>query len=194
MNESLILIGQLCDNNCQVLFHKLDCTISHNNQISLRGKRYKIDGLWDLSIQKINKQYFPVDENIYQTNFIITNDKIKNGTSTVLSCSFLLAMHCHIRTSYIRWQLIVMAQRKFKIFKTNQNINCNWKRPFGSRTAKYKLYRNTSRFWCISGENHRLHTQCLHDGDPTITSWTNIYSKIQIVCWSNWEVSTQIVT
>ena len=30
--KSLISIGQLCDNDCTVVFKKLDCVISHNNR------------------------------------------------------------------------------------------------------------------------------------------------------------------
>ena len=32
-NESLISIGQLCDNDCDVLFDKVKCFITNNNKL-----------------------------------------------------------------------------------------------------------------------------------------------------------------
>ena len=52
-NESLLSVGQLCHNNCSVLFEKDECIISHNNQQIIRGIRNKIDGLWDNAVDPV---------------------------------------------------------------------------------------------------------------------------------------------
>ena len=44
-NESLLSIGQLCDDNCSALFTKSDLLVFKNNKLILRGHRNFSDGL-----------------------------------------------------------------------------------------------------------------------------------------------------
>ena len=49
-SSSLISIGQLCDDNCDVLFNKHRFTAIKNNRIIMQGPRNLQDGLWDVHI------------------------------------------------------------------------------------------------------------------------------------------------
>ena len=46
-NESLISIGQLCDDGCIVLFTKTHAFIYKNEKLIGKGVRNRYDGLWD---------------------------------------------------------------------------------------------------------------------------------------------------
>ena len=49
-SASLISIGKLCDNNCQVTFDKSKMCLYKNNQEIMRGIRNPTDGLWDIPL------------------------------------------------------------------------------------------------------------------------------------------------
>ena len=51
-SSSLLSMGQICDNGCKVVLAQHDLAVVKNNHIILRGKRNKIDGLWDIPIEK----------------------------------------------------------------------------------------------------------------------------------------------
>ena len=59
-NSSLLPIGQLCDDNCNVTLDKEKMLVYKNNKVILKGYRNKLDGLWDVKVprniteQKIN--------------------------------------------------------------------------------------------------------------------------------------------
>ena len=65
-SESLLSIGQLCDDGCTAVFDKENLNIYKQNDLVLRGNRNKQDGLWDVP--------FP----LLQTNYIIQKDKSKD--------------------------------------------------------------------------------------------------------------------
>ena len=70
-NESLISVGQLCDDNCEVVFDKNKVNVIKNEEIIIQGTRNKSDGLYDL---QINQE----DQNCeHKINYIITKDKSK---------------------------------------------------------------------------------------------------------------------
>ena len=80
-SESLLSVGQLCDEGCFVLFHKQGLLIFKNNQLVLSGTRNKNDGLYDVP--------FPEQK----MNFIITRDKSKTDLAQFLhGCAFLPAI------------------------------------------------------------------------------------------------------
>ena len=57
-SSSLISLGQLCDDNCNVLLTKTHLYVIKNKKIILTGTRNINDGLWDIPIQrKINNNY-----------------------------------------------------------------------------------------------------------------------------------------
>ena len=49
-SASLLSMGQLCDDNCVVTLDKQNMFVTKNNEIVLRGKRNKFDGLWDVQL------------------------------------------------------------------------------------------------------------------------------------------------
>ena len=51
-SASLISIGQLCDDGCTAVLDKKDLTVVKKETVILRGKRNKLDGLWDIPIEK----------------------------------------------------------------------------------------------------------------------------------------------
>ena len=53
-SASLIAMGPLCDDDCNVIFSKKHMAVIKNNEVILRGKRNKYDDLWDIPIEKNN--------------------------------------------------------------------------------------------------------------------------------------------
>ena len=51
-SASLISIGQLCDDNCDVLLNKTKLIAIKNNKIILQGIRNPFDNLWDIPVKK----------------------------------------------------------------------------------------------------------------------------------------------
>ena len=49
-SASLVSLGQLCDDDCEVLLNKKKLTVSKNNKEILHGDRNRSDGLWDIKI------------------------------------------------------------------------------------------------------------------------------------------------
>jgi len=77
-NESLLSVGQFCDDGCHVHFSKNNVHVLKNKQIVLQGRRNNKDGLWDIPFTNSpiqhTKQNTKINHNI---NFIITKDKSK---------------------------------------------------------------------------------------------------------------------
>ena len=67
-NESLLSIGQLCDEGCTAIFTKAKLYILRNGQVILTGKRNLSDGLWDVMFK---------EHRIDNINYIISHDKSK---------------------------------------------------------------------------------------------------------------------
>jgi len=53
-SSSLLSLGQLCDDNCQVLLQKQDLRVFKNNKTIIKGKRNLTDGLWDVNIPSVD--------------------------------------------------------------------------------------------------------------------------------------------
>ena len=51
-SASLISLGQLCDDNCDIILNKNEMCAYKNNKIILKGYRNHKDGLWDIPIKK----------------------------------------------------------------------------------------------------------------------------------------------
>ena len=71
-NESLVSVGKLCDDECEVNFTKDDVKVSKNNEIIIKGKRNSLNGLWNINI--------PLPRNIISQNNISKNRTIQNNT------------------------------------------------------------------------------------------------------------------
>ena len=51
-SSSLISLGQLCDDNCNIILNKKKLTVYKDKEIVLEGKRNNQDGLWDIPIHE----------------------------------------------------------------------------------------------------------------------------------------------
>ena len=51
-SSNLISLGQLCDDNCNIILNKKEMCAIKNNKIILKGYRNLKDGLWDIPIKK----------------------------------------------------------------------------------------------------------------------------------------------
>ena len=71
-NESLISVGQLCDDGCIVFFTQNHFYVTKNDQLIIKGNRNPSDGLWDF-----NKTINPLQNNTNNVNYIITKNKTK---------------------------------------------------------------------------------------------------------------------
>ena len=49
-NTSLLSVGQLCDDDCTVIFDKVAMKIVKNGMTIIKGKRNTVDGLWDIEL------------------------------------------------------------------------------------------------------------------------------------------------
>ena len=70
-SASLILIGQLCDDNCDVFLNKNTLLVVKDKEVILEGTRNQADGLWDIPVQKtsITKNYDlpPIHPGLYRS-------------------------------------------------------------------------------------------------------------------------------
>ena len=76
LQHPLLSLGQLCDDNCDILLTKSKLIAKKNNKIILTGSRNKTDGLWDVPMPQ-----GPMLQNdtapIQQANIILRKDKTK---------------------------------------------------------------------------------------------------------------------
>ena len=88
-NESLLSIGQLCDNDCIALFNKSSLHIFKDDKIIIKGTRNTKDGLWDVPFH--TKQNLPSSTPTSKTsiNYIIQRDQSKTDLGKYLhGCAF----------------------------------------------------------------------------------------------------------
>ena len=53
-SSSLISLGQLCDDNCDILLNKKSLFVMKDNQLMMEGFRNKGDKLWDIPVRNPN--------------------------------------------------------------------------------------------------------------------------------------------
>ena len=83
-NESLLSIGQFCDDNCWALFTKKNVYIIKDDAVILNGIRNRTDGLWDIQLPdntSLHQQNGVTKNNM---NYIITKDKSKTELAQYL--------------------------------------------------------------------------------------------------------------
>ena len=95
-NESLLSIGQLCDQNCTAIFDKYKMKIYKNKQLIIQGYRDIQDGLWKLKLPQLNM------------NYIIRKEKNKTELAQYLhACAFSPAIStfttCIKKGNFITW-------------------------------------------------------------------------------------------
>ena len=83
-NESLISVGQLCDDGCEVIFNKNMVQIKKNNTTILTGSRSAKDKLYDIKLSS-NEQIKTNATN--KINYIIQKDKSKTDLARYLHAS-----------------------------------------------------------------------------------------------------------
>ena len=83
-NESLLSIGQFCDDNCNALFTKTNVYIIKNDEIIIVGHRNQTDGLWDIQLPMKNNQSSSTTSTLPKVNYIITKDKSKSDLAQYL--------------------------------------------------------------------------------------------------------------
>ena len=89
-NESLLLIGQLCDDNCVEIFTNKHVYILKNYELLVKGDIHPGDGLWDILLQdtrdKDTSNIYHMEINL---NCIIHHDKTKHELAHYLhACAF----------------------------------------------------------------------------------------------------------
>ena len=111
-NESLISVGQLCDDNCKVLFDKSSVKVIKNNKTILSGSRSCKDKLYDLKIPnhniKNNNNLMPTFDIGQQINFIIHKDQTKTDLArylhaTAFSPSISTFIKAIRRGNFVTW-------------------------------------------------------------------------------------------
>ena len=94
-NESLLSVGQLCDNNCTVLFDKYFCNIRHKDKLILQGKRNFDDRLYDVPLSSHNNLHNSnSNNNNLKLNYVTKQDKTRQNwkwRSSYMQPYFLLA-------------------------------------------------------------------------------------------------------
>ena len=84
-NESLLSVGQLCDDGCLAVFTDEHVYITKQNELLLKGDRNTTDGLWDIPLKKECKQ----DSTSLKLNYIIQKNKTKYELAHYLhACAF----------------------------------------------------------------------------------------------------------
>ena len=85
-NESLLSIGQFCDDGCFAVFTKMHVYIVKNDKIILQGNRNPTDNLWDINLNKKqhHDRHIPPTFLNHKANYIITKDKSKTELAQYL--------------------------------------------------------------------------------------------------------------
>jgi hypothetical protein len=111
-NESLLSIGQLCDDNCIALFTKQALHIFKNDNLIMKGIRNQQDRLWDVpfntnlhtpSSSLRTTQKYPTS-----INYIVQKDQSKSDLSKYLhGCAFSPVISTFIKSinndNFITW-------------------------------------------------------------------------------------------
>ena len=83
-NESLLSVGQICDDDCEVVFDKTNVKIIKNNNNIMQGRRSPYDKLFDIYLTPA-KQVENTKSTIYhKMNYIIRKDKSKTDLARYL--------------------------------------------------------------------------------------------------------------
>ena len=83
-SSSLISLGQLCDDNCNIQLNKKELKVYKNNELVMKGFRNQSDGLWDIPIvtklQDDNYKMPPTHPSIYMaTSYKSTTSTLSNS-------------------------------------------------------------------------------------------------------------------
>ena len=107
-NESLISVGQLCDDNCKVIFDKTSVQVSKNNKIILQGQRSTKDKLYDINLNPGQTTRIGMKPSNHAINYIIRQDKTKTDLARYLhACAFSPSLSTFIKAinngNFVTW-------------------------------------------------------------------------------------------
>ena len=122
-NSSLLSIGQLCDDGCIAIFHKLHLNIYKNAQLVLYGMRNFKDGLWDVKLPTHTPATNQLQNNQLVANAIIRQDQTKTELANYLhACAFSPALptlqKAVSNNNFVTWPAIKSIN--FNKFVTNK--------------------------------------------------------------------------
>ena len=83
-NESLLSIGQFCDDDCIAIFTKTNVYIVKDSNLVVEGFRNRADGLWDIKLPSVPTKWSRLSPSTPQINYIITKDKSKTELAQYL--------------------------------------------------------------------------------------------------------------
>ena len=83
-NESLLSIGQLCDDNCVAIFTKNRVYVVKDNDLIMHGPRNRTDNLWDIQLPAHQRDKIQAAPTTSCLNYIITKDKTKSDLARYL--------------------------------------------------------------------------------------------------------------
>ena len=118
-NESLLSIGQLCDEGCIIaIFNKTNLSVLKENKVTLKGTKNLTDELWDVQVKR---------KSIQVINYTISRDKIKTELAKYLhGCAFsrviLTFQQCINKRNSISWPSIYGLNFKRVIETTEATI------------------------------------------------------------------------
>ena len=81
-NESLLSVGQFCNDNCIAIFTKNKMYLLKQNKITLQGNRNFSDGLWDVKLPTVPPP--PPISDVMDMHYIITKNKSKTHLAQYL--------------------------------------------------------------------------------------------------------------
>ena len=83
-NESLLSIGQLCDDNCVAIFTKNRVYVVKDNDLIMHGPRNRTDNLWDIQLPAHQRDKIQAAPTTSCLSYIITKDKTKSDLARYL--------------------------------------------------------------------------------------------------------------
>ena len=141
-SSNLISLGQLCDDNCEILLNKNEMHAIKGNKVILKGYRNKTDGLWDIPIKKsaITTQCCPsppIHPSMYSSTNTEPKTKPKRVTFTPATHEHVACHLTHLSTlaSYNQWNNELDSQQAWNTkYKANVILR---KKQTHAELAKY---------------------------------------------------------
>ena len=88
-NESLLSVGQICDDDCKVLFTKNDVKVIKDDKIIIQGQRSPTDKLYNVHLPQPSNNNTLQSTKCNTINYIIRKDKSKTDLARYLhACAF----------------------------------------------------------------------------------------------------------
>lgn len=154
-NESLLSIGQLCDDNCVAIFTRQNLYILKDGVPILEGKRNYIDRLWDVHLKsKTNENSAKQKE---QLNYIVLQNQTKRDLAQFLhACAFSPAVStlqaAISKGNFITWPGINTVNFK-KLIKTT---TATAKGHLDQERANLRSTKNTIDMEPLTQKDHFL--------------------------------------